>query len=646
PFPSIPSSRLGKSFIAKKSLAQKPELLAASVGNLEWLHQCLKYQRDIRTDRKGFTALHLAAQHCNLNCLTALVEQYRFPVNITTCKGWTPLHLAINKGDPGESLKCVQYLLKAGASVNAQNQNGTAPLHLASGEGMLDCIKVLVEAGGNVHITDNRQRKGLDLCKIWNHRDCARFLKDAMWKQDKKELAEETYCLNQLKKKLLTMQKKYLFKKKKEKEAQNQVAFVQWLQTKPLPKIKIPEPAQVREDWVKIKEAPPRGRKAIPPITKEPPRLRKELRRIREEPPVVPKEAPHIKKAAQALKPQPPRRPQPPRKRGSAVTPRVRRRFRPLKRVKPTLPAGFSSMAISSQQAPSGSRSSSSLPTLGSPRPSTVPFSSGSAPSSSVGRSRESSRLQSISELSGRSRVTPTGSQQQFSSTRAPSYSFLRSLCEASPEVEKPGPTDSGVRLPRDSLSLLNLYLAEIPQKPVPSPFSWRAKWNSSTKLASRPVTQIAFPQGVRLGVQPDPQPHYNFRGFLKFFPNDEGRVLIQTATGDWIFPVPRLPFQVLWRELCRRPQPDRLAGPEGPKNFSGHDLPVRHYVRENYLCSDFLAMSLRETFDAAFIALVQRHRGFPSLPPASPSSLASSSSTSIALPQCLALLFSAPPLR
>uniref|UniRef100_A0A7N4PMG5 Ankyrin repeat domain 53 n=1 Tax=Sarcophilus harrisii TaxID=9305 RepID=A0A7N4PMG5_SARHA len=531
-------------------------------------------------------------------------------------------------------------------AASSQNQNGTAPLHLASGEGMLDCIKVLVEAGGNVHITDNRQRKGLDLCKIWNHRDCARFLKDAMWKQDKKELAEETYCLNQLKKKLLTMQKKYLFKKKKEKEAQNQVAFVQWLQTKPLPKIKIPEPAQVREDWVKIKEAPPRGRKAIPPITKEPPRLRKELRRIREEPPVVPKEAPHIKKAAQALKPQPPRRPQPPRKRGSAVTPRVRRRFRPLKRVKPTLPAGFSSMAISSQQAPSGSRSSSSLPTLGSPRPSTVPFSSGSAPSSSVGRSRESSRLQSISELSGRSRVTPTGSQQQFSSTRAPSYSFLRSLCEASPEVEKPGPTDSGVRLPRDSLSLLNLYLAEIPQKPVPSPFSWRAKWNSSTKLASRPVTQIAFPQGVRLGVQPDPQPHYNFRGFLKFFPNDEGRVLIQTATGDWIFPVPRLPFQVLWRELCRRPQPDRLAGPEGPKNFSGHDLPVRHYVRENYLCSDFLAMSLRETFDAAFIALVQRHRGFPSLPPASPSSLASSSSTSIALPQCLALLFSAPPLR
>ncbi|XP_051830274.1 ankyrin repeat domain-containing protein 53 [Antechinus flavipes] len=655
-------SRFGRSFTAKGKLLEKQELLAASVGNLEWLHQCLKYQRDIRTDRRGFTALHLAAEHCKLNCMMALVEQYKYPVDITTAKGWTPLHLAINKGVPAESLECIRYLLKAGASVNAQNHNGTAPLHLASGEGMLDGIKVLVEAGANVHLMDNSKRKGLDLCKLWNHRDCARFLKDAMWKQDKKELAEEMYRLKQLKEKLRTMQEKYLFKKKKEKEARNEIAFVQWLQTKPLaklPEIKTPEPAQVRKDWVEVKEAPPRGRKVLSWVEMEPPRLRKELGRIRKEPPAVPKEAPHAKKAAQTPKPQPPRRPQPPSRRGFAVTPRVRRSFRPMKRVKPTRPAGSSSTArpsentpVSSQPATSRSRPSSSPQTLRSPRPSSIPasaapFSSGSAPSSAVGRSRESSQLQSIGELSSRSRVAPTvcsASSQQ----RPASYAFLRSLCEVPPEAEQPRPKWSSVaRLPRDRLSLLHLYLEEIPQEPPQ--LSWRAKWNPSTNLASRPVTQIAFPQGVRLGVHPEPPIHYNFQGFLKFFPDGEGGVLIETIEGDWIFPVPRLPFQVLWRELCQWPERERLAGPGGPKNFSAEDLPVRPYVIENYLCSDFVAMSLRQTFDAAFIALVQRHRGFPPLPPASPSSPApssSSTSTSIALRQCLALLFSEPPVR
>ncbi|XP_074141626.1 ankyrin repeat domain-containing protein 53 [Sminthopsis crassicaudata] len=661
------SNRRGKSLIhsaKKRALAQKPELLAAAVGNLEWLHQCLKYQRDIRSDRRGYTALHLAAEHCNLDCMTVLVEQYRFPLDMKSAKGWTPLHLTINKSDPNASLECVRYLLKAGASANVQNQSGITPLHLASEQGMLDCIKFLVEAGADVHIMDNRKRKGIDLCKMWNHRDCARYLKDAMWKQDKKEMAEEMYHLNQLKKKLLIMQKKYLLKKKKEKEAQHNVAFVKWLQTKPLPKlpeIKILEPAKVRKESVEVKEAFPRGRK-------EPPRLRKELGRIRKELPAVPKEAPHVKKPSQTPKPQPPRRPQPPCRRGFPGTPRDRRRFRLLKRIKPILTAGSSptfrpsESTAENQPAPSGSRPSSSPPALGSPRPSSIPAAPGSPrPSSSPPILSEPSTsippaaapFSASSQLSSsKSRVPPTpssqpSSQQRPVSTRTPSYAFLRSLCEAPPEAGQPGPMwSTGARLPRVPMSLLDLYLADIPRKPPParppSPFNWRVKWNPSTQPTSRPVTQIAFPQGVRLGVQPDPPIRYNFRGFLKFFPDGEGGVHIQTADGDWIFPVPRLPFKVLWRELCQPPKPERLAGPEGPKHFSAHDLPVRRYVCEKYLWSGFMAMSLRETFDAAFLALVQRHRAFP---PASPSSSPPSSSSSVvALRQCLALLFSEPP--
>ncbi|XP_027695758.1 ankyrin repeat domain-containing protein 53 [Vombatus ursinus] len=704
----------------KRAFAQNQELLAASAGNLEWLHHSLKHRKGIRSDCRGFTALHLAAERGHLDCVIALVDRYKFPLSMTTTKGWTPLHLAINKEKPAVSLKCIQFLLEKGAPVNVQNQNGVTPLHLAAWEGMLDCIKVLVKAGADVHALDRQNRKSIDLCRAWNHRECARFLKDAMWKQDKKDLAEEMGQLSQLKKRLLVMQNKYLLEKKvargrkmagkdrqilswraslgrgpvegleegglrgpsslnsfafrpgalsfypslvmqtqlqpltfwKEKEAQNQVAFTQWLQTKPLPrlaKIKILEPAGV------TKESAPVTKKSAQ-VTEQSASVTKKSVPVSKEPPRVTKEAAHMKKYPQVTKPQPPRRPHPPCKRPPVLILPARQRLRPLKRTQPSNTGGPLTVLPSlSPRIPNHQSRPSSGPASSPRSPRSSSHSSHGPSPPLTARSRGSTLLKwadgvSSATIFRRSPSLPLSLQYSPRSHHRHSYTLLhtptpqRTLSESQLRngQKRRASTSPAPSPPMRPLALLHVHSADTPLTPPParpsSSFRWTATWNSSTKAEARPVTQIAFPQVVRLGVHPDTTPEPDLCNFLKFYPNGEGGAHIQTADGQWIFPVPRLPFKVLLRELCPSRRAQRLRVPEGLRRITVQDLPRRRYPGDQRFWTDSMAMSLRDTFDPAFISLVRKHQG---LPPLSPTSSPSSSLTSsVALRQCWAFLF------
>ncbi|XP_006863052.1 PREDICTED: ankyrin repeat domain-containing protein 53 [Chrysochloris asiatica] len=209
------------------------ELFAAAVGNAEWLRFCLNRKTgEIPTDSKGFTALHFAAQQCKLACLQVLVEEYKFPVNQPTNSGQTPLHLVIHRDNKTMVVPCIHYLLRKKAAINAQTQDGCTPLHVAAREGLLDCLKVLVENGANVHAQDVMDCKPIDFCKIWNHRTCARFLKDAMWRRDKKDFAHEMGDLKRLKGRLALLEQQYLNEYQKECKALNDAEFKKWLHCK------------------------------------------------------------------------------------------------------------------------------------------------------------------------------------------------------------------------------------------------------------------------------------------------------------------------------------------------------------------------------------------------------------------------------
>uniref|UniRef100_A0A8C9H592 Ankyrin repeat domain 53 n=1 Tax=Piliocolobus tephrosceles TaxID=591936 RepID=A0A8C9H592_9PRIM len=132
------------------------QLFAAAVGNVEWLRFCLNHSlREIPTDYKGFTAIHFAAQRGKLACLQVLIEEYKFPVNLLTNNSQTPLHLVIHRDNTTVALPCIYYLLEKGAALNA-------------------------------------------------------FLKDAMWKKDKKDFAREMRKMKTFKSQLALMEYNYL----------------------------------------------------------------------------------------------------------------------------------------------------------------------------------------------------------------------------------------------------------------------------------------------------------------------------------------------------------------------------------------------------------------------------------------------------
>nr|6C9K_A Chain A, DARP14 - Subunit A with DARPin [synthetic construct]6C9K_B Chain B, DARP14 - Subunit A with DARPin [synthetic construct]6C9K_C Chain C, DARP14 - Subunit A with DARPin [synthetic construct]6C9K_D Chain D, DARP14 - Subunit A with DARPin [synthetic construct]6C9K_I Chain I, DARP14 - Subunit A with DARPin [synthetic construct]6C9K_J Chain J, DARP14 - Subunit A with DARPin [synthetic construct]6C9K_K Chain K, DARP14 - Subunit A with DARPin [synthetic construct]6C9K_L Chain L, DARP14 - len=71
-------------------------------------------------------------------------------VNAHDDQGSTPLHLAAWIGHP----EIVEVLLKHGADVNARDTDGWTPLHLAADNGHLEIVEVLLKYGADVNAQD------------------------------------------------------------------------------------------------------------------------------------------------------------------------------------------------------------------------------------------------------------------------------------------------------------------------------------------------------------------------------------------------------------------------------------------------------------------------------------------------------------
>lgn len=67
---------------------------------------------------QGLTALHVAAQHGQLNCLKLLLESCTVDVNASCAHGRTPLHMALSPESKPNSHCCLTYLLDHGAEPN------------------------------------------------------------------------------------------------------------------------------------------------------------------------------------------------------------------------------------------------------------------------------------------------------------------------------------------------------------------------------------------------------------------------------------------------------------------------------------------------------------------------------------------------
>ncbi len=122
-----------------------------------------------------FTALHFAAQGGNVQVIHTLVQsgcaldKATHPSRCHNENGWTPLHLACDRGH----FDAVRYLVEHGAQIDIPSAAGETACALAAECGHKDIVRYLVAHGADVHA----KRRGLSLVQWALYRADAELVK-------------------------------------------------------------------------------------------------------------------------------------------------------------------------------------------------------------------------------------------------------------------------------------------------------------------------------------------------------------------------------------------------------------------------------------------------------------------------------------
>ncbi|KAM4677656.1 uncharacterized protein O3C94_009733 [Discoglossus pictus] len=101
---------------------------AAHANNMHRVMELLQDGANILSrNGSGLTPLHFAALGGSADMLQLLLSEAPYSINLQSIRGSSLLHEAVL----GRSLDAVQFLIKNGAIVNLQDQDGNTPLHLA-----------------------------------------------------------------------------------------------------------------------------------------------------------------------------------------------------------------------------------------------------------------------------------------------------------------------------------------------------------------------------------------------------------------------------------------------------------------------------------------------------------------------------------
>ena len=138
-------------------------------------------------DRRGWTALHVAADEGNVPLASQLIEKGIW-INARNLQGDAALHIASRN----KFLEVVRLLCDKGSIVGVRNKSGQLPAHLAAETGDKDILQMLCDRGTNVLARDIAGRTTLHAASKAGQEDTVRILLAAGADVDAKDLRGRT----------------------------------------------------------------------------------------------------------------------------------------------------------------------------------------------------------------------------------------------------------------------------------------------------------------------------------------------------------------------------------------------------------------------------------------------------------------------
>ena len=103
--------------------------------------------------------IHEAVKKGDINKVKSILAENPDQVNAKANGGWTPLHLAAERGNKD----VIELLIAKGAQVNAKDKFGSTPLHCAAWMGQKDVAELLIAKGVNVNAKDQHGQTPLHM---------------------------------------------------------------------------------------------------------------------------------------------------------------------------------------------------------------------------------------------------------------------------------------------------------------------------------------------------------------------------------------------------------------------------------------------------------------------------------------------------